>query len=314
MCQDTYPAYTLRTARQQHRSRFLTIDSQPIYGGISLVSLEGDSFDLGHGVSLTSTYAHLMAPFLMAFSPAPPGGHHPEPWTAASDGLGFDIKVQLHVPATLKPPAGINRLNTVWLIAALMRLKISHLVQVPVISDQPYAAIPSSKKPPRLIPIEVMDTRLMAADKPSTILDADGLSWIREHWYHAGELFDRNDDFSAALMAYDAVTLTNRLAVAMMMLWGAIEQLFSPANYELRFRTSALLASFLESPGPPRLALHKQLTKLYDKRSEVAHGAARGNPQAFQATYAIMSRALIKIIEQNHVPSRAELEALLFGC
>ena len=49
-----------------------------VYIGISGVGCEIGSFDLGHGVSLRTTYAHLMAPFMVAFArPERPGQHHP---------------------------------------------------------------------------------------------------------------------------------------------------------------------------------------------------------------------------------------------
>ena len=83
----------------------MTIDRQPIYAGISLVSLDAESFDLGRGVLLTTTYAHLTAPFLMAFTPAPPGEHHPAPWRAAKGGLALDIVVQLFIPPELAQPS-----------------------------------------------------------------------------------------------------------------------------------------------------------------------------------------------------------------
>jgi hypothetical protein len=143
---------------------------------------------------------------------------------------------------------------------------------------------------------------------------AVGLEWIREHWYNAGELLSRNKALSTAFQAFDTTTMASRLPVAMMTLWGAVEQIFSPAKQELRFRVSALLASYLEPPGPGRLALHKQIMKLYDKRSEVAHGAGAGNVQAFRGTYALMANAIIKIIENRHVPTHEELESQLFAC
>lgn len=56
---------------------------QPAYFGLSGIDLEDASIDLGHGVLLTRTYAHLMAPYIMAFAPALPGRPHPGPWKAA---------------------------------------------------------------------------------------------------------------------------------------------------------------------------------------------------------------------------------------
>ncbi len=291
----------------------MTIESQPIYAGISLVSLETRSFDLGHGLTLTPTYAHLMAPFVMAFAPAPPGKPHPAPWSAATGGLALDILVQLFVPPEIEPPGSFDRLNTVWLIAALMRLTASPLVQVSVISDQAFSAVSNSKEQPELLPVEVSGRRLLPVENPGTVLDATGLAWVRDHWFDAGKLLSQSEDLSTAFQAFDATTMAASISVAMMTLWGAIEQIFSPAKQELRFRVSALLASYLEPPGLDRLTLHKRIIKLYDKRSEVAHGATGGNAQAFRDTYALIAKALLKIIEQRHVPTRDELEQLLFG-
>lgn len=291
----------------------MTINDQPIHAGFSLVSLDAESFDLGHGVTLSKTYAHIMEPFVIAFAPAPTGKHHPAPWIAAQGGLALDILVQLYVPPELIPPGHFDRLNTTWLIAALTRLTASPLVQVSVISDQDFAAIPDSKKEPLLLPVEVSRRRLLPVESPSNVLDANGLAWVRDHWFDAGKLLSQSEDFSTAFQAFDATTMAPSVSVAMMTLWGSIEQIFSPAKHELKFRVSALLASYLEPPGPERLATQKRIAKLYDKRSEVAHSAASGNTSAFRDTYAIMARALIKMIEQRHVPTRDDLERLLFG-
>ncbi len=35
---------------------------QSLYGGLSGIELDVDSFDLGHGVIISKTYAHLMSP------------------------------------------------------------------------------------------------------------------------------------------------------------------------------------------------------------------------------------------------------------
>ena len=287
---------------------------EPLYAGFSLVSLEPESYDLGKGVTLSRTYAHLMAPFIMAFAPAPPGRHHPAPWNAAKGGLSLDIQVQLATSSEFVPPGNFDPLNTVWLIAALIRLAATPLVQVAVVSDQAFEHIPKSGKEPYLLPIEVNRKRLMPLETPSTVLEVVQLEWVKHHWFEAGCLLSQNKDFSTAFQAFDATTMATSIPVAMMTLWGAIEQLFSPAKQELRFRISATLASYLEPPGTARLALHKIIAKLYDKQSEVAHGAGSGNAQAFIDTYALMSKALKKKIEKGQVPTREELEGNLFGC
>src|SRR6266446_1572488 len=63
----------------------------PIFGGISGARLPVAEYDLGEGAVLRATYAHVMSPFLMAFSPAEPGRPHPPPWNAVSGGLSHDV-------------------------------------------------------------------------------------------------------------------------------------------------------------------------------------------------------------------------------
>lgn len=72
-----------------------TLFEGDLHAGLSGLELEDESFDLGDGLRLSKTYAHLMSPFLMAFAPAPPGGHHPAPWRAASGGFSFDVNAEL---------------------------------------------------------------------------------------------------------------------------------------------------------------------------------------------------------------------------
>jgi hypothetical protein len=77
-----------------------------LHAGLSGLELGDDFLDLGDGISLRKTYAHLMAPFMMAFKPAPPGRHHPAPWKAARGGFSFDVTAELGIPAVLEPTYG----------------------------------------------------------------------------------------------------------------------------------------------------------------------------------------------------------------
>lgn len=59
--------------------------------------------------------------------------------------------------------------------------------------------------------------------------------------------------------------------------------------------------------------LKKTISKLYDSRSAAAHGREDKKSDSLQSTYAIARRAVVKIIEDNRVPTHTELEAKLFG-
>ena len=51
------------------RNRPRVLDECDLYGGLAGGSLPVESYDMGSGVVFSRTYAHLMAPFMMAFSP-----------------------------------------------------------------------------------------------------------------------------------------------------------------------------------------------------------------------------------------------------
>lgn len=278
--------------------------------GLSGVKYESEPFDFGEGVVLSHTYAHLMNPYFMAFSPAEPGQAHPAPWKAARGGHGFDVTVQLEVPATTTA-ATFDHLNTVWWFVALLRLKASSVLRVPVVSDQAFAEVPTNESEPSLWPIETNRCLVFAQEFDQDLQEKD-LRWVKDNWSGGSKLMS-DSDFNTAMQAFDQCANTWYPALALMMLWGALERLFSPARYELRFRVSATIAAYLLPPGTERQQKYNRIKKLYDARSKVAHGSDNNDPATLSETYTLMRTVLIKMIEERHVPKRAELEAALFG-
>jgi hypothetical protein len=120
-----------------------------LYAGLYGLALAPDSFDIGHSARISRTYAHFMAPFMMAFAPAPPGKPHPAPWKPAKGGLYIDITTELFLPAGTSIPQ-LDRMNTVWWIAALMRMYAASSISVPVISSERFASIPTIQEEPHL--------------------------------------------------------------------------------------------------------------------------------------------------------------------
>lgn len=291
-------------------------NSCDLYAGLSGFELGPDEFKFGHGVVLSKTYAHFMAPFMMAFKRAELGKVHPAPWKAAAGGLGYDISAQLFVPLDLTVPGWsdwFDRLNTVWWFTALMRLKGSSLAFTPLLASESFSSMLSMEGEPHTWPVEVHTRRLVPESNPAKIIAVDALAWIEQHWVSGGVLMCQNSDFSIAFQAFDACTWTSTPSLALVSLWGGLERLFSPSNQELKFRVSALIASFLERPGKERLACYQRVKKLYDARSRAAHRASHDEIDALVDTYALMKRVLTKIIEDNHIPTTEQLEGQLLG-
>jgi len=292
---------------------FITMNPEvtELYAGLSGISLVPTTFDLGHGIQISQTYAHFMAPFLMAFKPPSPGKPHPAPWKSAKGGLAIDIAAELFLPLSYRPE-DLDRLNTIWWIVALLRLKIGASVFVPVVSSERFSSIPSISEEPELLPIEIHLNRLVPYGGSGPQLRADDLEWLKSHWEPGSQLL-KNEDFSTAFISVDSCLWNSNPALALVMIWGALERLFSTSHQELSFRVSANIATFLEAPGRGRFTCFKRVKSLYDSRSRAAHGANLEAAEPFVETYALARRALLKMIENRHVPTKNELEAALFG-
>lgn len=284
----------------------------PLYAGFAGITLKEPEYDLGNGLMLNQTYAHVMAPFIAAFERPLPGQAHPAPWRSAGGAIFTDIQVQLTIPPE-GPQGGYDQMNTAWLISALITLAITPKVTVPILSDLPFSMIRQSENDPVLRPLELTDEPFIPDLAAPTELTSDGLAWVRNNWRAAAELAQTSREFDIALRGFYYSTRASSPSLALLSLWALLEELFSPSRAELRFRVAALIATYLAPPGPSRLEIHKSIMKLYDARSKAAHGIAGDDWNALIGTYTIVRAVLRKMISHQKLPAREDLERELFG-
>jgi hypothetical protein len=292
--------------------KMTTLFGENLYAGLSGLELEEDSFELGGGVRLIKTYAYLMAPFTMAFKPAAPGHSHPGPWKAASGGFGFDVSAELLIPASAEEQFD-SKISVARTILFLLRLGVNPATTLPVFSNYPFdslAEIEDNKA--RFQPFEVQPRHfpLGVVGRATT---SEAAKWVADRWQVAHRLINENTEFALAVEAIDSGQFVQNSALTLVSLWGALESLFSPSTSELRFRVSSLIAAFLEPPGAERHRLQREVAKLYDKRSAAAHGKPKHEAGDLLATFSLLRRILMKIIDRGAVPSKDSLDALLFG-
>ncbi len=283
-----------------------------IFAGLSRVTYVGEPLDLGHGIVLRSTYAHLFAANMMAFTRAPEGRPHPPPWRAAGGGFGYDVEVELAVPTAGKLPGGLSAEDAIWLIAALLRLSQYAYLMVPVISDVPFDAAATSELEPLLRPFEVEPRIFHPGEEEIARLSVETLSWIKDVWPRTAELLRTCRPLNLALRAADACTVRGRPASALLTVWGALEELFAPSRAELRFRVSAHIAAYLEPAGPKRLETFETVANLYNARSKAAHTAQDAELGALVQSFILLRNALIKMVDEGAVPTQSDLERWLF--
>jgi hypothetical protein len=191
-----------------------------LYGGISGVRLPVDSFATGEGVVLRQTYCHLFSTNMTAFARPGPQGYHPAPWKAAKGGWGYDIEVEICAPANTPLGSSFDARETIWWIAALLRLIKYPYLSVPLISNQSFRQIPGSVEEPVLTPFETEGRVLGPPTDAECLLDTNHLAWVADSWLTAGHLLNSNPKFYSALKAFDSATVQGRASASMLALWG----------------------------------------------------------------------------------------------
>lgn len=289
-----------------------TLFDENVHAGLAGLELDEASFELGGGICIIKTYAHLMAPFVMAFKPALPGTHHPGPWKAASGGFRFDVSAELLIPANIKEKFG-SKIGVARTILFLLRLGVNPAITLPVFSNYPFESLVDVEdNKARLQPFEVQP-RHFPLGVVGGKATPEAVKWVADRWQATHRLKGESADFALAVEAIDNGQFVQSSALTLVSLWGALEALFSPSTSELRFRVSALIAAFLEGPGVDRHRLQKEVAKLYDKRSAAAHGKPKHEAADLLATFNLLRQILMKIIDDGVVPNRESLDALLFG-
>lgn len=297
----------------QPASDMTTLFGNNVHAGLAGLDLADDTIELGQGVTLSKAYAHVMAPFVVAFArPAHAGQHHPGPWLPASGDFSFDVQAQLLIPQALNTATN-SSIEVARTILFLLRLGVNPAITLPIFADLPFSQGPQlQSKSMRLFPFEVQP-RHLPFGVVGKLATKDEIQWVAQYWQTTLSMIRSNGEFALAVEALDSVQFVHQPALAMVSIWGALEALFSPAKSELRFRVSSLIATFLEEPGADRFNRQQEVAKLYDKRSSAAHGSKETDMKSLVASVNLLQRVLVKIIESGTVPSKTGLEAALFG-
>jgi hypothetical protein len=284
-------------------------NKEEIYAGLSDLRLPDFKIELGGGILLYKTYAHIFGPYIAAFKEPENDGSNPGPWKSIGDGTAIEIRSELHIPKTAVLFKSIDRINSVWLIAALLRLQIIPFLRVPIISNIKFSEISNSKIEAKFHPIETVTHNLFRYVPGQYNFNIDSFQWVKKSIPIAGVLYERSSKYALALLSLDRSIFESRFSLALITLWGALERLFSPDDkQELGYRISLNIASFLEERGNNRVLLFKKVRKLYTARSRAAHGNPTEDSKEFVETYQLLKRAFIKMTNENHVPSKSDFE------
>jgi len=293
-------------------AKTIDLNQCDLYGGIAGIMPPPQPVDLGHGLTISATYAHLFHAKMMAFAPAPPKSPHPAPWAAVQGSDGVDIYCQLHVPRSFDPGPFFDHLNTIWWITALLRMRSVPHVFVPAISTAPFTKELAFTQD-HYIFSQTESQRYWPVDLPDVLDEAATYDWIRRLWKSGGKLMRDSERFNTLVQAVDSSLSRPSAQLALIEIWGGLDQLFAEAPGEVRFKNSLRISSYLEPFGSARRELFGSIMQLYEKRSKAAHGGTAELSEALTGSYLLARRVILATIERGEVPTRNSLDKLTLG-
>ena len=295
-----------------------------IYVGLTDLPMGDAKIDLGAGILLQAADAIFMSPLTLVNTNEQsmkivPGKSVkdglltlPRPAFWQIGGTKTRITAELSIPldaADTHP----KRFEIARFLVFLLRLWTSPAIGMHAMSDHSFSMlIELDEERPRIMPLETFPRHFkLAPINEKSIVPS--LDWVQENWRDAHRLYNTSSEFRLAADAMDTGQFILNGALVLVSLWGALEAVFSPSNAELKFRVSALIASYLEDPGEGRAVLQKRVASLYDKRSAAAHGKPTHQSDDVLATFELLRKVIIRMIRDKSVPSKESLERRLFG-
>lgn len=277
-----------------------------LYGGLSGASLTTPEFKVCEGLVIRKTYAHLMAPYVLAFAPPErPGAHHPGPWKPAHGGLGFDITVEVFL-AEASRPTNFDRVNTLWWALALLRLATGAPLRMPVISDMAFSDAAHGPSEPMFWTVEMPPHQLLLVRDPAEAITDDHLKWVQASFIPGARLMDI-DHFNRAVQTFDTVIWAHSLGSAIVMLWAVLETLFRPGRANVTKTLATCVAAFLHTPGGDRDRMYQQVERLYEARGSAAHNSHVPVTEQLRDSFLIARQCISKCIEEGKLPDPQDL-------
>lgn len=288
-----------------------------LYAGVANARTQVDTFHLGHGVVLSRTFAHLSAPFLAGFLPRPPRpSRRPNPANLAlhpSEPRSFDIVAQLQLPEESSPLKKLDRVNTVWWLAVLLRLRATPRVTVVGLSSEPFGGDPRIWRGAGFWPAEAGPREVdLDPEAPAEIRQED-LEWIGRCWVPAASLADGSRKLQRAVRWFDRSCFALDAAEALQSLWSSLAALFLPNPADDGRRLVANLAAFLDIPEGERAAFARSAAELLEARAASMEGVTDDLERAVAGTWPLVKRSLVRIFESGYVPTLRELESGRLG-
>ena len=153
-----------------------------LFAGLAGIPMGEDHYDLGHGVTLSRTFAHLNGSFILAFAhPKSPGEAHPAPWPSVPGGSSFDVVAELRVPAQVPKGMGTS-MDVARTVLMMLRLGVHPGIASPVIANFPLASMPGRHANEVWLRANERSERFFRVESEATAITPDHAAWLAKTW------------------------------------------------------------------------------------------------------------------------------------
>lgn len=274
----------------------------PIYGCLTGIELQSDNIEVLPGISLRRVYVDTFGATMMAFAPPPTvKSHHPGPWAAVRGGFNFEGRVEVEL-ANMNACDGLTPSVVVWLVAAVLRLRVPTPIRLAVIGNMPFDRMGERPQEAHAVAFESALHQIGTFTAARTEVSEDELLWLRDMLPVAARLY-HDERFFRAFSLYDQAQWTPTPEMGTVLVWTAIEILFDLAGE--REKTKAIcraLSGYVAADQPDRDRAYQVIQNLYFKRGQTVHaGRSMAQQDVFQS-FRLASVAFQRILIEGKLP------------
>lgn len=277
------------------------IDTLPLYGSVAGITLPSEQIYVARGVTLRPGLFDTFSTPMMAFAEPANGGHTPAPWVAV-DGAhhSFQARVELAIE-DLAAFEGFTPARAMWLMAALLRLRIEAPVRITTVANVPLATL---KERTDIWPLSFEGAPHQNGLFRAGRLDmtAEDIEWLSDSLPVAARFF-HEERFMRALTVFDESVWASRLEIGTVFIWTAIEILFDCSGEQHKTKSiSSALADFVGQDQADRDRAYQIIAELYGKRGRVVHSGRNIERADFGQSHALARAAFMNVLGRKELP------------
>jgi hypothetical protein len=276
-------------------------DTLPLYGSVTGITLPSEQIHVARGVALRRGLFDTFSTPMMGFAEPASGGHTPGPWVPVDGAYhSFQARVELAID-DLTALEGFAPSRAMWLIAALLRLRIEAPVRVTAVANVPLATL---KGRTDIWPLSFegapYQNGLFRAGRMD--MTAEDLEWLSDTLPVAARFF-HEERFMRALTIFDESVWASRLEIGTVFIWTAVEILFDCSGQQHKTKAiSSALADCIGNDKADRDRAYQVIAELYGKRGRVVHSGRNIEREDFGRSRALARAAFVNVLGRKELP------------